>query len=266
MRYTTVIGVDAKHLRQLEIVWPTWMLHKPALTANPLVVFYDKEQVNPLEVSAVVGKHPDYQLYAWPHASAGAYEGDANNKWTNPQRYKMLAGFVYVPPICVSTEYWLKLDVDTVATGQGNWVNDAWFDGTPGIVAQPWGFTKPPSQMLELDVWARDTKQLFDERINFPWPCQPLQLIPKPGWSRIKHKRIISWCGFFNTQMTDFAARTAARTCGEYKLPVPSQDGFLWYVAQRMGYKVCRVNMKDRGWEHWTTMRNIKNAAERALA
>jgi len=42
----------------------------------------------------------------------------------------------------------------------------------------------------------------------------------------------------------------ANRTCGVGKMPVPSQDSFLWYLAARMGLKVRRVNMKSCGWEH----------------
>ena len=43
--YTLVVGVDDYHLRQLSYTWPTWRKCKPSLLEHPMIVFYDREQV-----------------------------------------------------------------------------------------------------------------------------------------------------------------------------------------------------------------------------
>jgi len=254
--YTLVIGVDSYHLSQLSYTWPTWKRNKPSILKHPMLIFFDHCQVTPGQVRSVVD-HPDLRLISWPNHNQ-SYEG-GNDKWTDPQRYKMLAGFVYVPAVHVNTEYWLKLDTDVVATGNDDWVDDRWFEGDPAIVAQPWGFTKPPDQMLKLDEWA--TKNGFNLRLTSP----PLNLIPKEGSDRVGHKRIISWCGFFSTSMTTTASCWAEWTCGVGKLPVPSQDGYLFYLAKRLGLEVKRVQMKKLGFEHWSTMFNVMQASVKAM-
>lgn len=255
--YTTVVGVDDKHLRQLEMVWPTWRKHKPSMLANPMLVFYDYRQVSALRVRAVCD-HPRLTVLGWPCKPFEQY-GDFPElgKFGGAQRYKMLAGFVHVPARHVMTKYWLKLDTDTIATGVDDWIDPSWFLGNPAIVAQPWSFTKPADQMMKLDEWAKNVPIL---RV-----LPSLDLEPLPGWSRVRHKRIISWCGFFQTNFTDLCAEFADRTVGQCQLPVPSQDGFMWYCAARLGRGIVRARMNKCGWVHRSSERNIRHAVEEAM-
>lgn len=321
--FTIVLGVDAKHLEQLALVWPTWMKHKPSLRDRPLLIFYDREQVRSLhEIRSIVGKnHPGWRWQAWPPKckqcdgegttrSSGSVSScskcngngivrypEGHDKFSNQQRYKMLAGFIHVAAEHVTTPYWLKLDTDTVAVGcreccglgwtddpmEGrgapvgstipcsecdgrdtrNWIDPAWFDDTPGIVAHPWAFTKPADQMMVLDQWVEDHQLTYYKPALFH--PEPLNIIPKPGWSRVRHKRIISWCGFFNTELTRRCADAATKTCGVGQLPVASQDGFMWYAATRLGYPVVRANMAKRGWKHQGRMSGIRKAVEESM-
>jgi len=251
--YTLVVGVDQRHLRQLSWTWPTWEKHKPSLLKHPMIVFRDRDEVEESEVRGVVN-HPDLTVVDWPPYGV-AYEGTGEDKWHSAQRHKMLSGFIYVPTAYVDTNYWLKLDTDVVATGNDDWIDESWFEGWPVIVAHPWSFTKPPDQMLKLDEWAR----------GLPFPEPPLNLTPLPGWSRVKHQRVISWCGFFLMGHTVNCAQLAAMTCGDCKLPVPSQDGFLWYVAKRAGKGIVRPNMKLLGWQHWSNDGNVQKHAAVSL-
>lgn len=257
--YTLVIGVDERHLHQLSLVWPTWIKHKPSLLQHPMVVFYDRDCVKEDAVTKVV-RHPNLRLCSWPPDGI-TYQGDPNSKWYHPQRYKMLAGFVHVPALTVETPYWLKLDTDVVATGKDNWIHDEWFKDLPAIVAHRWGFTKPPEQIQLLDAWVAQYKHKLLLLAGKP----AVDLKPEPGASKVNHPRIISWCGFFSTWLTRLASGFASTTVGEYQLPVPSQDGYLWYVAKRLDYPIVRTIMKDKGWEWWCTDKNVKKAAERAL-
>jgi hypothetical protein len=197
----------------------------------------------------------------WPEVDEFDY-GQGQDKWTCPQRSKMLAGFVHVPAVYAATRWWLKIDTDTVATGFDDWIDKRWFENDPVIVAQGWGFTKPPEQMLKLDAWVEaNAGRLSEELEQHP----PLKMVPKPGEDKLRHKRIISWCGFFDVNFTGFASDLASASCGWGKLPVPSQDGYLWYLAKRLGLGINRIDAKNRGWQHWNTMFNIRQAAERAM-
>jgi hypothetical protein len=220
-----------------------------------MIVFFDQQQVNEWEVREVVD-HPDLKTVAWPIDGLIWNEEGNGSKWNDPQRAMMLAGFVYVPALFVDTPYWLKLDTDVVATGNDDWIDPEWFDENPAIVSHKWGFTKPPDQMLKMDEWADD------KGLQSP----PLNLKPKEGSDRLSHKRIISWCGFFDTQFTLDIAKMTEKPGRKFEIPVPSQDGLLWYMATRVGRKVVRTSMKgSRGWEHWSTWKNVKRRSKEVM-
>ncbi|MBD3404678.1 MAG: hypothetical protein GF411_00915 [Candidatus Lokiarchaeota archaeon] len=259
--FTIVCGVDKKHLEQLELVWPTWKKNKPSLLNHPMVIFYDASDFNRCRqvcYSDIID-HPNLTYTIWPPEHV-YYPGDPNDKWTNPQRYKMLAGFVYVSRL-IETPYMLKLDTDVVASGFDEWIDPGWFEDEPAIVSHRWNFTKPRDQMLTLDRWASDCRDNLPEFEN----TNPLNLKPHPDKDRLGHKRIISWCSFWNVSFVRMCSSMAGRTCGSYRMPVPSQDGFLWYCAKRLNKGIVRTNMKGRGWQQWMTMRNIRNHVEGAM-
>lgn len=255
-----VVGVDGYHLSQLSLVWSTWKRHKPDLLNHPMIVFFDRDQVMPSQVRDIVD-HSNLKLVAWPDADWVSYPGDPSDKWTNPQRYRMLSGFVHVPATHVETRYWLKIDTDVVASGKADWIDPLWFRDEPAIVAHKWAFTKPADQMLKLDAWV----DRFAGHLPALTEKPPLNMIPKPDSDRIGHKRVISWCGFFHFDLTTLASRWAEQTVGHGLLPVPSQDGYMFYLAKRLGLEVKRVDMKRAGFEHWHTMGNVIQAAERAM-
>lgn len=265
MRYTTVVGVDKKHLEQLAITFPTWVRHKPDIAENPILVFYDSHQVTDEMVADVIDPSKyDLGVVNWPFSvdRFNPPEGETITKWNDPQRYKMLSGFVHVPGHRIDTDYWLKLDTDTIATGVENWIDEDWFEDEPAIVGQKWHFTKPADQMVLLDEWAE--RNQLDH--------QPLNLHPNEGWSRIRHSRIISWCCFFCAGFTrmcsDFAiGQDAGCTDEKYYpgLPVQSQDGYCWYLAKRYDMGIKRVDFKSRGWVHRSSMQGIREAAKEAM-
>jgi hypothetical protein len=173
----------------------------------------------------------------------------------------MLAGFVHVPPAFVKTPYWLKVDLDSVAIENDDWINEDWFKDEPAIISHGWSFTKPANQMIILDEWVANNKNHL-EKLN---QYAPLDLYPKPGSERVGHKRIISWCSFWKTSFCKWASWMAGTTCGIGGLPVPSQDGYLWYCAKRAGLGIVRTNMKNLGWEHWSSRNTIIQSSMRAM-
>ncbi len=253
--FTTVVGVDRKHLLQLHHTWPTWRKHKPMLLDHPMLVFYDRREVSVDRIRATVD-HPKVTMISWPPGPQ-EFEAEEDGKWGRSQRYKMLAGFVHAPARYVQTDYWLKIDTDTIATGMNDWIDEQWFDDSPVIVASPWSFTKPADQMMKLDEWANKIYPLRKR--------PPLNLVPQEGWSRVRHSRIISWCGFFDTNFTDYCAQLADMFTGPCQLPVPSQDGYMWYCAERLGRNIGKARMKRRGWLHRSTMHNVEHESMRAM-
>ena len=257
---TLVLGLDAKHLDQFRMVLETWWRHKPSLWRIPWVIFYDREQVEKRQVELVV-HHGTMEAVPWPPKNV-EYKRTEEGKWGDPQRYKMLAGFVHIPAAVVKTKYWLKVDVDTVATGMDDWIDGEWFKDNSAIVSHPWGYTKPADQMVKLDQWVDENKERMQVLAKEP----PLELFPKPESGLLQHKRIISWCSFWRTAFTRICSYWANITCGNGKLPVPSQDGFLWYCAERMKLGIVRPDMKDRGWAHLSTTRGIQGAVREAMS
>lgn len=259
--YTLVLGVDAKHFQQLKMVIPTWKKHKKSLFEKRWVVFHDNS-IGGLEVLHLLRSYgvQDYFLCPWPPEGV-EYEGDPNSKWTRPQREMMLSGFIHVAAEHVKTPYWLKIDTDTTASGMNEWIEPSWFEHDPAIISQKWAYTKPANQMLLLDKWVEDNPKELEY-----WHKHPsLNLVPNEGSSMVKHQRIISWCGFFNTEFSKLCAKACRDTCGNGKLPCPSQDGVMWYLAKRGNFGIKRVNFKSLGWKHRSSMKGIREAVEEAM-
>lgn len=256
--FTVVIGVDAKHLGQLALVLPTWRRHKPSLFACPWVVFCDG--VGRDDVESVI-QNVDLKVIRWPPGDS-IFVGRGSGKWYDPQRYKMLAGHVHVPALMVETPYWLKLDTDAIARSNDDWIDPNWFQNDPVFIGPKWSYTKPADQMVVLDQWVKRYSKELGRWAERP----PLNLIPKPGSSMVSHPRACSWCAFFRTDFGVACASAANRTCGVSQLPVPSQDGYLWYMALRGGYETRRINIKSKGWVIRNSMRGILEQVDLALA
>lgn len=259
--FTVVLGVDAKHLKQLSWTYATWRRRKPSLLNHPLLIFYDHEQVKPDDIYRVV-EHDNLRLKPWPLIDPRYYKSTDSDKFSSTQRYKMLSGFVHVPARWVDTPYFLKLDTDTIAADMDDWIEPSWFDNEPAIVSHPWGFTRPADQLDKLNHWVN----IHTDALPKLWKTEPLNLSPQPEADRVSHPRIISWCAFVNTAFNRLCADYATITTPlPYHLPIPSQDTYLWYMAARMGMPIVRTSMKRRGWEVWMTDHNIRSAVERVL-
>jgi hypothetical protein len=227
--FTTVVGIDDRHLPEFRIAFPTWRQHKPEIMRQPLLLVCDghakSEQQWARSLAEITGLHPRCTL---------AFCGGER---ITPQRERMLTALVEAAK-WVKTPWLLKLDTDAIATTPAPWLFLEWFMDQPAIVASPWGYTKPAEWMQALDAWADGQAELSRRR---PPPRRVVG-------NMAKCRRIISWLMFART---DFAQRAwSAMTDHTGRLPVPSQDTCLWYYAERVGAAIKRVKFQRFGWRH----------------
>jgi len=231
-----------------------------------MIVFVDRNDSQTLTPDLVRRSldHPsNISIYYWPPKGV-VYPHrilDSKEKFGNAQRYKIMAGFVHIPAFHVETPYWLKLDTDVVALGENDWVDPDWFVNNPYIIGHRWGFTKPPNSIQLLDDWSHH--ELLQGVLTTPTLDIPLD---NPDSERISHSRISSWCAFFNTDFTVTASTLAYKTCGEGMLPVPSQDTYLWYLAQRLDpSRIVKENMKTKGFNYRSSPGRVYEMVKQSL-
>ena len=241
MKFTTVVAVDAKCIEQLEVSCPTWRMNKPDLWMNPLLVIFDRDEVDPTRMGWL--EHPDVQFAAWPPPQ----------DTFDTQREKMLSSFVHLPGDLVKTAWWRKVDTDAIATAPGEWIDESWFDGDDVFIGSRWGYTKPANQMAMLDLWAGNIPGLNDH--------PPLDLEFDLDARCLRHRRLASWISFYRTDWT----REVARYADFPNIPVPSQDGYHFYVAERRNDPYTLTSMKKRGWTNISRLSGLKKLAKEIL-
>lgn len=249
--FTTIVALDARTIEQWRVSLPTWRLHRPELFQRPWLLIFDRDQLEPDAIRTALlesGPAPDdCRALPWPTQAAEFAS----------QRERMLSAFVHAPR-AVRTPYWLKIDTDALAVRHDAWCPAEWFAGQPVWIASPWGYTKPGDQMHQLDIWARTTPELAEyPDLNLPF---------EPGARRVRHARMASWVSFYETAWSVMAADIAERACGPCRIPVPSQDGYHFYVAQRRGDFYRRVSMRRVGWTNCSRIASLRARAAEILS
>lgn len=234
MKFTTVIGVDLGHIDLLKTVAPNWLRYRPEIAANPMRVVVDRSEGTAEQWSERIDKAlgPEY-----PDTKVVPYdlEGCTN------QRDKMLNGLFAAPTWCVDTDYFLKLDLDAVASRRDAWIQEEWFEECPAFVASPWGYTKPGSHLADCEEWSKKVPTL--KNLPCTYTGDPRKKL------RFRNKRVISYVYFGNTLWHRWAWGLVNMS-GMDRLPCPSQDSFASWLAQKTGSRFKRVQMKSYGWHH----------------
>jgi len=247
--FTTVVAVDERHLREFSLSYQTWERNCRPILQNPLLILADGTECRGWWESkfAKFMQHPNCKVVAVPLIPGST------------QRHRMLSALIHGPAEHVDTEWYLKLDTDTwCMTPVDDWAPDEWFDSGYVAVSHRWNYTKPASMYRDLLLWAET-----HEPVEFTAPA------PKTTYSgddveeakrKAFHRRIISFAMWARTDFTQDVSRISGT---QFLLPIPSQDTFYWYCAARMGKRVGRANMKDRGWKH--TSRKIEQIYAEAM-
>jgi len=222
--FTTVVSVDQQQLEELKLVWPTWRQHRPEILRQPLLFVCDGA-LSDAEWQECLGfvDHAHKRIVRWDLSGVSQHE-------------KMLSGLVFVTAREVQTPWYLRLDTKTVAAKSGPWLRAEWFGPDdhgrlPAFVAPPERYTRPADLLARLDEWGDGVQGLQE--------CSRLDLPINLKRNRVRAPRVSSWCFLGNTAWTqEMAGRCPGR------LPVPSDDTFLWYCARRRGDFYRAVDMR----------------------
>lgn len=234
--FTTVIGIDHQHERELWTVWPTWSKHRPELFQRPMVLLADAAIANESRLRNT--GHPDVTVVTVPDMPGAS------------QREKMLTALTLIAPFVVKTPWLLKLDTDTLARKHDpRWCSEELIQGNPVFVAPAWNYTKPSTAIQTLDAWGDTVPELKGKpRLDLPFDPAGNIVVTKG--------RIISWCFFGRVDWLTWAAGL----CGK-RLPVASHDSTLFYIARRNGDSFKTFPMKSLGWDHVSGRRLARECA-----
>jgi hypothetical protein len=219
---TVVTACDTKYVEQLAVTFPTWVKYKDILKYK-MIVFVNGMEINDKRLDFL--RHDNVKLIPWSMPEAESH------------REEMLSAFILGAARHVETKYWLKLDADSYATDNNplivNWMITVVFCG------HRWGYSWT-EHIKALDKWAASNPKL----VNSPLWGKPMYEKEHDKGRKYFHptKRTIS---FIQLQETAFTKKCADLAGGK-KLPVPSHDTYLYYMADRMGLPWRSSNFKAR--------------------
>jgi len=239
--FTVVVGLDARTFQQFEATLPLNLFSYPWLRECRWLFFFDNHPASPVKLDARKAvdllmrsgcNEKTSQVLGVPWATVEPYSS---------QREKMLTGFVIQGAGC-STPFWIKIDTDAFALpfeSADEFLEPEWFEHSPAYIAPRWGYTVGSDQPHKLDNWGdslcRGHARFDSPRLDIPFD---------PNARTVKHKRMCSWVSIYDTVWTQQCRELLQRPV----LPVPSQDTFHWYCAERQHKYVKHVNFKRRGW------------------
>jgi hypothetical protein len=141
---------------------------------------------------------------------------------TDDHREVMLSAFVFGAAENVKTDYWLKLDADSYATNDKPLYNDDMKQYA--YCGHKWGYSRP-DHIKKLDEWA---KGHWKRKLK---KAGPMMKEGREEGRRFYHekKRTISFIQLHKSKFTRFCVSL----CRERRLPVPTQDTFMYFVCNR---------------------------------
>jgi hypothetical protein len=206
MDFDLVTGISKNYLDIAKLTIPTWRI-KPQFKNKKLIIFYSELDKKELKFFEKLWDN-DVELIKWEMEE---YEST---------RELMLSAFVLGTSQHVKSDYWVKLDCDSYFTDDSDVFTQEHFDYD--MYGQSWGYTKPRKWLAKMDQWAGENGleggSLFEDLD-----------VAENGYS---HKRIISKICLHKTDFIKEAVKYAPK-----RLPIPSHDTFLWYMAERLPHR-----------------------------
>jgi hypothetical protein len=234
---TVVTACDPKYVDQLALTYPTWRDMK-GINRHKMLVFVNGMEVSDQRLDFL--RHPNIELVPWAMPKAADH------------REEMLTAFVVGAAKYVRTPYWLKLDADSFASDNSPLLTQEMEEYV--FFGHRWGYSWE-KHIRGLDEWAGKHS---DVRLNKVPPMYDRKCVSgrkyfHPG------KRTISFVQLNSAGFT----RLCVELAGGDRLPVPSQDTYMYYVADRLGLKWGSTNFKRRrGFNQGRGLDHIRRSLE----
>jgi hypothetical protein len=220
---TAVTAVDEKYLPLLQKNFPDW-IKTEGIMELPFICFINGMSLDDPRLSFLDGR---VRRVAWDFVA-------------DSQRERMLSAFVFGAAKEVKTKQWVKIDADAFMKYSENGgitfaIPLSVYNDKFSITAHKWHYTKPGKFLVDMEKWARGISDLSTKPRLFPeaqWP-------EIEATRRFGHPRIASYFCVHDSQFVRYAASLAGS-----KLPVPSHDSFLWFVAAKLGLPMQRIKLK----------------------
>lgn len=227
---TIVTACDQKYVEYLRLTFPNWRKYK-GIDGFPVLVFVNGI---PLEDSRLdFLRLPNVTLVDW----------DMPN--VTDHREKMLSAFVFGTAEHVKTDYWLKLDSDSFATNDKPLFSEDMKQFA--FCGHKWSYSRP-DHIKKLDEWAKSHNK---RKLR---TASPMMKDGKIEGHRFYHnkRRTISFIQLHKTKFTRFCVRLL----NERRLPVPSQDTYMFFVCDRFDPHLIGVRNFKR--DHGFTQGNSR--------
>jgi len=204
---TIVTACDDKYVDFLKVTYPNWRKYK-SIDKYPVIVFVNNMDLNDERLDFL--KLPNVKLIPWSFPQADNH------------REEMLSAFVFGTAEHVKTDYWLKLDADSFATNDKPLYSEDM--KKYAYCGHKWSYSRP-QHIKELDKWA---KGHWRRKLK---NAKPMMDEGRVDGRRFYHntKRTISFIQLHKSKFTRFCVSLLK----EKKLPVPSQDTFMFFVCNR---------------------------------
>ena len=233
---TIVTACDEYYVDILRLTFENWRKYK-RIDDHPVMVFVHGMDIDKDERLDFL-RLPNVTMIPWSMDNV------------DDHREEMLSAFVFGTAENVKTEYWMKLDADSYATNDKPLINDKMKEYA--FCGHKWGYSRP-KHIEALDKWA---KGHWRRKLRRAKPM--MEEGRKEGRNRFYHnvKRTISYVQLHKLKFTKFCVKLLK----ERRLPAPTQDTFMFFVANRFDpHTVGVMNFKRH---HGFTQGRGKKGAE----
>jgi len=236
---TIVTACDEKYIEFLRLTFPNWRKYKN-IDKHPVIVFVhgmdlDDERLNFLKLKNVT-------LIPWSFPEA------------KDHREEMLSAFVFGTAENVKTDYWLKLDADSYATNDKPLYEEDMKKFA--YCGHRWSYSRP-DHIRGLDEWAAGH---WRRKLKNAGPMIKEGRTEK---NRFYHntKRTISFIQLHKLKFTKFCVSLLR----ERRLPVPTQDTFMFFVCNRFDPHLGGVAnfKKNHGFTQGNSRRSVSELEEK---
>lgn len=204
---TIVTACDEKYIDFLRLTYPNWRKYKN-IDKYPVMIFVHGIPIDDSRLDFLRQKNVTLIPWSFPQAE--------------DHREEMLSAFVFGTAENVKTDYWLKLDADSYATDNRPLYSEDM--KKYAYCGHRWGYSRP-GHIKELDKWA---KSHWKRKLR---TAGPMMKEGRLDGRRFYHntKRTISFIQLHKLRFTKFCVSLLK----ERRLPIPSQDTYMFFVCNR---------------------------------